>query len=286
MTKVSIITPSLNQGRFIGETLMSVKGQDYPGIEHIVIDGGSTDDTIDILRGYEGGYNLTWVSEPDRGQADAINKGLRIARGEVLAYLDSDDLYLPYTVRTVVDFLDAHKDVDCVYGDIVHIDESGAKLNTVKSIPFHFGILLYGGSLIAEPTFFFRRRVLEEAGYLDASLSYQMDYEFFLRAASHKMKFANIPRVLAHFRFHPDSKTMAAREAFFRDDAMIKNRYREAALPLGERADRFWLGALRKAYRLKAFMIRAATRGQFMPFATRIAKAGIGGGRMWKGRLS
>ena len=284
MTRVSIITPSLNQGRFIGETLQSVKDQDYPGIEHIVIDGGSTDGTIDTLRRYEGVYNLAWTSEPDGGQAHAINKGFRKAGGDVLAYLDSDDLYLPGTVSMVVGFLDAHRDVDCVYGDIVHIDESGGRLNTVKSIPFQFETLLYGGSLIAEPSFFFRRRVLEEAGYLDESLSYQMDYEFFLRAASRKMKFANIPAVLALFRLHPGSKTMAAKKVFFKDDVMIKSRYRRAPLPLGEKADRCWLGALKKAYRLKAFLIRAATRGQFMPFATRMAKAGIGGGRAWEVR--
>ncbi len=113
---VSIVTPSLNQGRFIQETILSVKDQTYPNIEHIIVDGGSTDGTLDIIKKYEGTYKMRWVSEPDSGQSDAINKGWRMAKGEILAYLNSDDTYMPWAVETAVELFSEHPDVAIIVG--------------------------------------------------------------------------------------------------------------------------------------------------------------------------
>ena len=114
---VSVVTPSYNKGAFIEETILSVKNQTYPRIEHIIIDGGSTDNTIDVIKKYEGTYNMHWVSEPDNGQSDAVNKGWRMARGEILGWLNSDDTYMPWAVETAVKFLTGHPNVSVVYGN-------------------------------------------------------------------------------------------------------------------------------------------------------------------------
>ena len=120
---VSIVTPSYNHGRYIEETIQSVLNQDYPNLEYLVIDGGSSDNTVEILKKYEG--RLTWISEKDRGQADAINKGFRMANGEILAWLNSDDTYLPGAVQHSVRYLEAHSEVAMLYGEGYHIDAEG-----------------------------------------------------------------------------------------------------------------------------------------------------------------
>ena len=267
--KISIITPSYNQGQFLEETIRSVLDQDYPNLEYIIIDGGSTDNSVDIIKKYENRITC-WVSEPDKGQSDAINKGFRMATGEILAWINSDDCYAPYTFEMIVDFFEKHKEVDCVYGDINRIDEKGRVLDTIKSIPYQYKMLLYGACLIPQPTFFFRRKVVEAVGYLDTNLHYQMDFEFFVRIGYEKFTFANIPKTLASFRFHCDSKTIAHRKEFFQEDRQIKNMYRQKLFRKDESLTDFWLISLKWIYRLKAFMIRAITRGQFIPFRSKI----------------
>ena len=203
---VSIITPSFNQGRFIRATIDSVLGQDYPHIEYVVMDGGSTDNTVSILKEY--GHRLRWVSEKDKGQTDAINKGLRVTSGTIVGYLNSDDLYLPHAIRRAVDTFLENPDVDFVYGDFHAIDENGRLINKIKTIPFDRDILLYDANFICQPASFYRRRLIDEIGYFDENLHYLMDYEFFLRAAKRRVKFHMIAAYLSAIRYHGQCKTL------------------------------------------------------------------------------
>jgi glycosyltransferase involved in cell wall biosynthesis len=204
---VSIVTPSYNQGRFIRATIESVLGQDYPNIEYFVMDGGSTDETVDVLKEYDG--RLTWVSEKDKGQTDAINKGLRQARGDIVAYLNSDDVYLPGAVRRVVETFQANPDVDFVYGDFHAIDEQGELIDRIKTIPFDRDILIYDANFICQPASFYRRRLIDEIGLFDDRLHFLMDYEFFLRATKRRVGFKLLPEYLACIRYHGECKTLS-----------------------------------------------------------------------------
>ncbi|HXJ84688.1 MAG TPA: glycosyltransferase family 2 protein [Candidatus Methylomirabilis sp.] len=207
---VSIVTPSFNQGRFIRETIESVLGQSYPRIEYIVMDGGSTDETIKILREYDD--CLTWVSEPDRGQADAINKGWRRARGAVLAYLNSDDTYLPDAVERAVASLEAYPGAGAVYGEGYHVDEAGAVLDRYPTEPFSMA-RLEETCFICQPTVFLRRPVVERVGYADDSLHYCIDYDLWIRIAR-VAGFAFTPHYLATTRLHPETKTLGQSVSF------------------------------------------------------------------------
>ena len=171
---VSIITPSFNQGRFIEETIQSVLSQEYPNIEYLVIDGGSTDETLDILRKYED--RLRWISEPDEGQSDAINKGFQLARGEVVAWLNSDDTFLPGAVSKAVNFLVTHPEVMMVYGEGYQIDEQGRVKGRFQATePFNLWRLIYYSDYILQQTVFMQKQVFKEVGMLDKALHYGID---------------------------------------------------------------------------------------------------------------
>jgi len=206
LPKVSIITPSLNQGEFIEETILSVLNQNYPNIEYIVIDGGSTDNTLKILRKYNN--RLTWKSEPDKGQSNAINKGFRLSTGEILAWLNSDDTSEIDAVKTAVEFLTTHQDVGMVYGQCNLINEKGQKVGEfVDKLDFDYYLLTNKAlNFIPQQTVFFRRKAIQEIGFLDISLHRAMDYDYWIRIAK-KFKIAYIPKVLANFRIHSAAKS-------------------------------------------------------------------------------
>lgn len=208
--RVSVVTPSFNQGRFIQRTIQSVLSQDMPGLEYIVVDGGSTDGTLEILRAYQD--RLTWLSEKDEGQADAVNKGIRLASGDVIGWLNSDDIYYPGALAAVVEFLEAHPEFGVVYGEAYHIDEND---NVIAPYPtrdwdFH---LLTQTCYICQPATFFRRCLWVQWGGLDASLHYAMDYEYWLRLAQRGVRFGRLRRVVAGSRLHSGAKTLAHRVA-------------------------------------------------------------------------
>lgn len=203
---VTVVTPSLNHGRFIRETIESVLGQSYPRIEYLVMDGGSTDDTVGILKSY--GDRLAWVSEPDDGQTQAINKGWRRARGTIIAYLNSDDTYLPGAVETAVAAFGAHPDAGAVYGEGYHVDEGGRVIERYPTEPFDLARLAET-CFICQPTVFLRRDVVDRLGYLDESRRYCMDYDLWIRLAQ-VSRFAYVPTYLASTRRHEASVTSAS----------------------------------------------------------------------------
>ena len=234
---VSIVTPSYNQARFLEETILSVLNQDYPNLEYIIIDGGSTDGSVDVIRKYED-VLAHWVSEPDEGQSDAINKGWRRARGQILAWLNSDDTYLPGTVRIVVQYLEEHPQVDMVYGYVNMIDENGEVIWTIEPSPnFDLDRFVYSYFYVPQQTVFFRRHVLDKVGMLDTSLHYCMDPDLWARTA---MNFTvqGIPRLIANFRTHSTSKTHDVPLEFVIERYRVAKRYggagntRPAALAL------------------------------------------------------
>ena len=218
---VSIITPSYNQGHFIEETILSVIGQDYPCLEHIVIDGGSTDGTLDILRKYDG--RIKWISEPDEGQANAINKGFQRAGGDILGWINSDDVYTEGAIKAVVGFLADHPDVTMVHGDCALIDSKGRVKSIRKTANFGLDKLL-GIVTIAQPTVFFRREVLGLIGLLDESLSFVLDWEYWVRMGIYGLKMKHVPRVQASFREHDDSKTLSYKNLFYHERFIVLNR--------------------------------------------------------------
>lgn len=207
--KVSIITPSYNQGQFIERTILSVLEQDYPNIEYIVMDGGSTDNTVEILKKYED--RLIWKSEPDKGQSDAINKGWRMATGEIIAWINSDDTYQPGAIRIVANYFFNHPKVDAVFGDGGRIDESDKKIGVFKAGPVNLRRWLYHGEIyVSQPSTFFRRSVIDRIGLLDPTLHLNMDHDYWIRMAKSGLVIRHIFVHLGNLRWHEGMKTQSA----------------------------------------------------------------------------
>jgi glycosyltransferase involved in cell wall biosynthesis len=202
---VSIVVPSFNQGRFIKETIESILSQDYRPIEVLVLDGGSTDQTVDVLANYNGTLELKWWSEPDRGVVDAVNKGLERATGEIIAIQSSDDLYLPGAISGAVEFLDEHQDVALVFGDVELIDENS--ILTGRDILEQFVLKDYLGrfTYIPQPSAFFRSKTAKEIGGWREEVSYAADADYWLRIAV-RYNVAKMDRLIARYRYHPDQR--------------------------------------------------------------------------------
>lgn len=178
--KISVVTASLNQAKYIEDAMVSVLEQQYPNFEHIIMDGGSTDETLEILKRYP---QVRWISEPDEGQADAINKGFRIASGEIVAWLNADDYYLLNTFMDVAKFFQRNQGFDVFYGQCMFVDEN--KKNThKKDQAFDYGVLLDYGCYVPSTSTFFNRRILYAGHFLDTSYRVTMDYEYFVRLSN------------------------------------------------------------------------------------------------------
>jgi glycosyltransferase involved in cell wall biosynthesis len=203
---VSIVTPSYNQACFLEQTILSVLGQDYPHLEYLIVDGCSTDSSVNIIQRYSDRL-AWWVSEKDNGQADGINKGMRRAKGEIIAWLNSDDYYLPGAVAKSVAVFSARPEVGLIYGNVLAVDEEGSKLNLL-----HYGDWGLEGlmtfRIIGQPSVFMRRRVLEQTGYLDPSYHLLLDHHLWIRMAN-LAGMAYVPETWAAARFHGAAKNTA-----------------------------------------------------------------------------
>ena len=220
--KISIVTVSFNQGRFIRNNIESVLSQDYSNYEHIIIDGGSTDETVSILKEYP---HLNWVSEKDKGQSDGLNKGFRKATGDIIAWINSDDMLAPHALRYINDFFVNNPEKSVLTGNQVFIDGNGKVLHTIHAEAFSYDRLLNTRHCsVMQNSTVFRREVLLDVGYLDERFHYTMDLELFIRIAK-KYKSYTIDKDLAYFRIWEDSKTCSSQFKFFQEIRKVKQKH-------------------------------------------------------------
>lgn len=226
--KISIITPSFNQGKFIERTILSILNQNYPNLEYIVVDGGSKDETITILKKYE--KRLRWISEKDKGQSDAINKGIRMSSGDIVAYLNSDDLYEKGALKKVSDYFTAQPSAMWVTGRCRIIDEHDREkrgfISDYKNFllsRYNYNILLVT-NFIAQPATFLNRKAIDEFGYFDINHHRVMDYDYWLRIGR-KYRPGIINEDLAAFRVYSESKTSSAFKTTFQQELAVCRQY-------------------------------------------------------------
>jgi glycosyltransferase involved in cell wall biosynthesis len=221
---VSIVTPSYNQGQFIEETIRSVLLQGYPDLAYVIIDGGSTDGSVRIIERYSKWLSY-WVSEPDHGQSDAINKGFHLGHGQILAWLNADDLYEPGALGAASRAFSERPDAVLAYGDCANIDPAGTTFSLSRSRPFDRDRLLRcWPNFIPQPTAFFSRPAFESLDGLDTALHYAMDYDLWIRLSGLGAALY-VPRLLARFRVHPESKTNTGPASYWPEMRRISRRH-------------------------------------------------------------
>lgn len=220
--KFSVVTPSYNQGRFIERTIQSVLSQEGVKFDYVVCDGGSSDSTLDVLQRYQD--DIRWVSEPDGGQADAVNKGINATSGDIIAWINSDDIYYPGAFTKVNQIFEANPDVQVVYGNANHIDKQDHILEPYPTEKWSYE-RLKDVCFISQPATFFRRNLVDRYGSLNSSLNFCMDYELWLRYGKHT-DFFYLPEILAATRLYQDTKTLGQRVAVhYEINDMLKEKF-------------------------------------------------------------
>jgi glycosyltransferase involved in cell wall biosynthesis len=204
--RISVVTPSYNQGRYLEQTILSVLNQNYPNLEFIIMDGGSTDNSVGIIQKYEK-YLAHWKSSRDDGQAAAIAAGFRVASGEILAYLNSDDVYLPGALRKVGKFFFERRTAQFMYGDCLIIDSNNTVLRRIYPSKFDLQIFLYENPIIPQPAAFWRQSLYKRVGGITQTLQFCMDYDLFMRFAMAGESLVGVKDILSAFRSHGDSKS-------------------------------------------------------------------------------
>ncbi len=249
LPKLSVITPSYNSGAFIEDAILSVSQQEGVEVEHIVIDAASTDRTVDIIKQ----HNLCWISEPDRGQSDAINKGFLRARGDLAGWLNADDYYLPGGLQAIALAAQQHPEADIFYGDCVFVDRTGNILRSKVEHEFDRSILMQFGCYIPSTSTFFRRHVIERGYLLSCDYRVCMDFEYFARLAHAGFRFHYVPKFVAAFRWHGDNVSIRNRNRRAQERAMVQQKFgaKDSIAEIDS-----WTAAL---YRAKRLLLKACS---------------------------
>lgn len=226
--KITIVTPSFNQGAFIEQTILSIVNQGYPNLEYFVCDGGSTDETVEILRKYD--HQITWwCSEKDKGQTDAINKGMHRATGEIVGWINSDDVLLPGALWTVAKFYERYPDTDFANGNTIQIDKNGTIINFMHIVMNKY-LFRHGSYNISQLGMFWRRSIFDKIGYLDDSFHACMDVEWLIRVYEADLRVRRIINNLGAIRIYEDTKTAIHGDIWECDREAIRRMYHGAYL--------------------------------------------------------
>lgn len=262
LPSLSLVTCSFQQGPFIGSTLKSVLDQQYPGLEYVVVDGGSTDGSVATIESHASKLAY-WVSEPDRGQTDALAKGFARSTGEIMGWLCSDDLLLPDALHAVGRWFAENPQADWVYGDAIWISRAGEPIRTKREMGWNRHVFLFDHNYLAQPSVFWRRRLYDAAGGLDRSFNLAMDSDLWLRFARIS-KPHHIARYLSCMRYYPEQKTRALKPMGMREDELLLRREAPALARLPRAPMHLWARAQR-------FASKAVSGGYTAPVPTAFA---------------
>ncbi len=255
------MTPSYNQGPFLEATIQSVLDQGYPNLEYMIVDGGSTDDSVNIIKRYQ--RHLTWwVSEKDRGQTHAINKGFRRSTGDLVNWLNSDDLLAAGALNSLADSYKQNPGADLFFGDYLAVDQEGRTLYHRKSAPYNPRTLFWGRQLSSQPAVFFKRNLLARFGYLDESHHFCMDTEFWIRMARNGASFIQIPEALGITRVHGDAKTTRLQRLLHQEHKKVVRDHRalKRFCP-GSRQEDLYYTVMNRFWRISSALRRMLFRG-------------------------
>ena len=222
--KISVIMPSYNQARFLEQSILSVLNQGYPNLEFFVLDGGSDDGSVDIIKKYESEITF-WRSGPDDGQAAAINEGLKLATGDWVGFQNSDDLYFPGTLNEVVEISRSCPEIDIIHGNLVFLDDDGIVFNVLHTVRGRRWLHYFLGQHLFNQTVFWKRDIMERIGYLNANIKFAFDYEYFIRLLEESPKVKYVPKYLGGFRQHSVSKTATIYDICARESKAIMIRH-------------------------------------------------------------
>lgn len=229
LPKISVVVPSYNQGHYLGLTLASILDQNYPNLELIVMDGGSTDASVEIIERHAGNIAY-WKSAKDDGQTAALAEGFDRSTGDIQCWLNSDDLHFPYTLHEVAEYFTKHSLVDAVYGDTLWVDANGAALRQQREIGFYRYIWMYTYNYIPGMSMFWRRSIYEKAGGLNPSFNLAMDADLWIRIAD-VGQIRHVRRIWSQMRFYPEQKNLRLRDRSDEEDMEIRSRYWKGGVP-------------------------------------------------------